>query len=271
MFGWKSVLSKNKTGFLLFFIISVVLAGVIRWRGTGTGLGIGDILLVCWYGSEPVVEFTLRSVLEIPGIWFFLHCYLYAAILFYPQHKLYQSDIVTIRMKSRRAWWKDIVLWLAGSECVYYGLFLLAVVLVNLDQAGTGWRPHAAGLLPGFEEAFPGISSFGFEQGYGIFWVRVLLMPVLIGITLGLFQLTLSLYIGFEWSILVSFSYFLVSLYKEDWWLIGNGTMLVRSELAGYPHQTLRIFLMCGGIILLSVWLGYWKLSRMDILQRRRS
>lgn len=271
MFGWKSVLSENKKGFLLFFIISIVLTGVLRWRGAGTGMGIGDILLICWYGSEPVIEFTLRSALKIPGIWFFLHCYLYAVILLCPQRKLYQADIVTVRLKSRRAWWRDIVLWLTESECIYYGIFLLAVLLVNLDQAGSSWLPHTTGTLPGLEEAFPGINSFEFEQGYGIFWIRVLLMPVLVGITLGLLQLTLSLYIGFEWSILVSFSYFLVSLYREDWWLIGNGTMLVRSELAGYPHQTFCIILLCCGIILASVWLGGWKLSRMDILQRRRS
>lgn len=270
MFGWKSVLSENKRGFLIFFFICIVLVGSIRWRGMETDLGIGDVLLICWYGSEPMREFTLRSVLKIPGIWFFLHCYLYAVILFYPQRKLYQTDMVTIRMKSRGEWWKDTVFWLIRSECVYYGIFLLSVVLVNIDRAGQSWQPHVEGTLSGLKEAFPGINSFGYEQGYGIFWIRVLLLPVLIGITLGLFQLTLSLYIGFEWSVLLSFSYFLSGLYKEDWWLIGNGTMLARSELAGFPHQTLGIVLMCCAIILLSCWFGYRRISQMDILQRRR-
>lgn len=270
MYGWKSVISENKKGFLLFFFISIILMGIIRWRGMEADLRPGDILLICWYGSEPLKEFSLKSILKIPGIWFFLHCYLYAGILFYPQRRLHQTEGVTIRMKSRCAWWRDVVLWVAESEGIYYGIFLFSLLLVNVDRLGRSWLPHSAGTLPALSEAFPGVSSFGFEQGYAVFWLRVLLLPAFIGITIGLLQLTLSLYVGFEWSILISFGYFLASLYKEDWWLIGNGTMLARSELAGCSHQTLRIMLLCCVIIILSYWLGYKRISGMDILQKRR-
>ena len=262
------LLKENSWKYLMFFIMFLILSIILQLNflketGGQYALNIQNLYVLLWYGREPVREYSTGNIIRIPGLWFWIHSVLYILLLRCTNRNEDYSYIWIVEQASRSRIWNQIVCRLILNTMIYMGLLWIAFDIAA--RIGKGLPQMTEGL-----EEMSGIYRHLTLDVSGNdlkFWMHVMIMPLLVCIALHMLQEVMAMFLGMQMSIVISFGYLFIANFVYGWGIIGNATMLSRSEFLGYSEDWWKTGLLCIFICILSYLIGYRRITKKDIME----
>lgn len=262
------LLKENSWKYLAFFAMFCILGIVLQLHfqketGGQYALNIQNLYVLLWYGREPVREYSAGNIIRIPGLWFWIHSVLYILLLRCTNRNEDYSYIWIVEQASRSRIWNQIVCRLILNTMIYMGLLRIAFDIAA--RIGKGLPQMTEGL-----EEMSGIYRHLTLDVSGNdlkFWMHVMIMPLLVCIALHMLQEVMAMFLGMQMSIVISFGYLFIANFVYGWGIIGNATMLSRSEFLGYSEDWWKTGLLCIFICILSYLIGYRRITKKDIME----
>ena len=262
------LLKENSWKYLIFFIMFLILGIILQLNflketGGQYALNIQNLYVLLWYGREPVREYSAGNIIRIPGLWFWIHSVLYILLLRCTNRNEDYSYIWIVEQASRSRIWNQIVCRLILNTMIYMGLLWIAFDIAA--RIGKGLPQMTEGL-----EEMSGIYRHLTLDVSGNdlrFWMHVMIMPLLVCIALHMLQEVMAMFLGMQMSIVISFGYLFIANFVYGWGIIGNATMLSRSEFLGYSEDWWKTGLLCIFICILSYLIGYRRITKKDIME----
>jgi hypothetical protein len=205
-------------------------------------------------------ELYADSTFQFPAYWFLFHGYLFFLIGFYPVSELYLGNgQALIRTRSRKIWIVSKLFSIFLNITLYYGCFLLLLLIGNLLHGGE--------IIPG-----NGIIGLGgiaiFNKSISDLFVAFILLPLLVSVALGVIQILMSLFLDPVLSFMAVVGYLIASVFWMNPLLIGNFSMLYRQDwISG--KATIDITtgtVLCFVLTVVALILGVIMFQRKDIL-----
>lgn len=186
--------------------------------------GASDLLSALWPVMSGSREYLVSQdrAFELPALWFLFHLYLSFLIGFYPAGDLGVGNGQTlVRTRTRAKWLMSKWLGAGGTILLYYGCFLLFLLIGNGRRGGS--------LLPA-----SGILEAGgillFERSFPELFLAFFLLPLLVSLALGTVQIVLSLFAGPVFAFMGMTAYLIASVFWKSPFLLGNFSMLYRQD-----------------------------------------
>ena len=262
------LLKENSWKYLIFFIMFLILGIILQLNflketGGQYALNIQNLYVLLWYGREPVREYSTGNIIRIPGLWFWIHSVLYILLLRCTNRNEDYSYIWIVEQASRSRIWNQIVCRLILNTMIYMGLLWIAFDIAA--RIGKGLPQMTEGL-----EEMSGIYRHLTLDVSGNdlrFWMHVMIMPLLVCIALHMLQEVMAMFLEMQMSIVISFGYLFIANFVYGWGIIGNATMLSRSEFLGYSEDWWKTGLLCISICIISYLIGYQRITKKDIME----
>lgn len=223
-------------------------------------LGINDLLINVMRGNFPF-DPSLQKGIDLPIVWFAYHALLSLLIGFYIYDDLKGSaSSVILRVHSKTKWWTSKIIWCVFSVCLYYILFLATCIIFILGFGNiSAGSPYVCKMF--FDISISHIENL---ELFFISWG----LPLIISISISIFQITISLIIKPLYSFFVIVCYLVISSFYCNQALIFNFAMVIRNS-AFYSNSgitasagiTIALF-----VTILSCFAGSFFVKRKDIL-----
>lgn len=264
------LLKENKWKYFAFFLVFTILGIVLQldFQAKTDGqyaLSVRSLYVLLWYGKEPIQNYLSSEMVEIPGLWFWVHGVVYLFLLRCFDRNAEYSYVWIVKHGSRSRIWNQVLYRLLLNGVIYTGLLWLALRLAAAFGKGALEIPPVEE-LDGLAGIYRNLSIVPSER-MPMFWIHVILMPLLVCITINILQETIAVFAGVPVSIMVSFGYFFVTVFAYHWGIIGNATMLARTELAGYASDWWKSGLLCLGISTVCYLAGRRRIIKEDIME----
>ncbi len=266
------LLKENSWKYLLFFTAFLILGVILQFdfqikTGEQCGLTVQNLYVLLWYGGEPIKVYSERAVAQVPGMWFWTHSILYVLMLRCIDRNAEHTYVWILSQGSRSRIWNQIVYRVVINGIIYMVLLWLALSLAAMFRGGKAELSEEAGVIESLEGVYRHLSISTHEDGL-MFWIYVFIMPMLVCMAIHMLQEVLAILNGAIISVVISFGYLFVSNFIYHWGLIGNASMLARSELLGYPADWWKSALVCIGICITCYIVGYIRIEKEDIMER---
>lgn len=231
------------------------------WNINSFSLSAGDLLLVSLGGKLPLYHQQAHTY-NFPMPWFIWHILICYFTLTYMSEDLSQGGVQVItRAKQKMWWWTSKCLWNMTVVIIYYAVGYLALwVLALLSGENRSWvlNPQIFQLF--FAQNLP-------DTYRPNLFTAVCVLPCLVGVTVNLMQMTLTLFIKPIFAFIIMCCYYIIGIYYAHPLVLTNYAIPVRSADIGiYNFQPLAGAMLCLLLCLLSVLVGAWKIRRKDIL-----
>lgn len=202
---------------------------------------------------------------EFPALWMLIMLLIFYYILFYPYHDLmgYGKQIL-VNSLSRVQWWLSKCCWIVASVSCYFLLLFLTALLFCVFLGIPLSFQISAYLYQYYIPAEKSAASLPLQVN-----IQLFLLPYLVVVAMGMFQMLLSLLIKPIYSFSLTVAVMLASSYYTKPFMIGNYAMALRSNLLmknGVSENTGILFTMI--IIIFSVTIGSFIFKRYDIINK---
>jgi hypothetical protein len=219
---------------------------------------LSELLPVMGGAREYVL--SADSSFQLPAYWFLFHVYLFFLIGFYPVSELYLGNgQALIRTRSRKIWIVSKLFSIFLNITLYYGCFLLLLLIGNLLHGGE--------IIP--RNGIIGLGGIAiFNKSISDLFVAFILLPLLVSVALGVIQILMSLFLDPVLSFMAVVGYLIASVFWMNPLLIGNFSMLYRQDwISG--KATIDITtgtVLCFVLTVVALILGVIMFQRKDIL-----
>lgn len=226
--------------------------------------GIGDYWMHLYGGMREYIP-EPGNAFVFPAIWMILFLLGSFLVLHYPLQDLHSVGTqILIRTKGRSSWWLSKCCWNVIASFTYHGMILLTLILLcAVFQVPFRWELTTSAITSMF-------GLFVDEVPTGGVPYLVLVLPIVLVLSLNLFQMFLTLFMKPIFSFLCSSAMFLVSAYWMSPIALGNYGMVLRMNWATEggvdPEKGILIFLVIG---MVSVVGGLIRFRRMDIINEQ--
>jgi hypothetical protein len=221
-----------------------------------------DLLSDLWPVMSGAREYVLTadSSFQFPAYWFLFHAFLFFLIGFYPVSELYLGNGQALtRTRSRKLWMASKVISVVLNITLYYGCYLLFMLIGNLLHGGE--------IIPG--NGIIGLAGIAIFQKSGMeLFADFILLPLLVSVTLGIIQMILSLFLDPVLSFMAVIGYIIASIFCMNPLLIGNFSMLYRQDWISGKSAMNAItgIVLCVVLTVAALVLGMILFQRKDIL-----
>lgn len=251
----------NRGKWLFALLVQVYFCTLAGRLSLNSNAPIGFLeRLTFLFQGLPEYHLSQTGTFELPVHWLIFHAFLLFLAGFYPVQDLTQSGGQAFIRSGRRGYWLlSKALWVCATVAGYY-LMLTGVLAVCSLPAGGPWAPPAAmSALFGIN-----VAELSFSEIMLYWWV----MPILVSAALCLTEVLLSLFIEPLLAFFVMLSCLVASVFWTSPALIGNYSMLLRSNLlSGDPAISAQnCFAVCLLLIALASVLGTKLFRSKDIL-----
>lgn len=244
----------------LWLVPTLIMFDMLQfYNDSGT---LGDYLLYIFCGMEPVEGIGTLEQIQLPIPWLVV----VGGSLFISLDYL-QNDLTTagqqilVRCHSRKMWYLSKCLWNISNCFVYFGIGVIAPVILSLMSGGLELVPSSELTASLFWSATP-IEI----PGLRVFTIAIVL-PFLTMAALNMLQMTLCLFLKPIFSFLSCVCLLIVSLFWCSPFSLGNGAMALRSSVMasnGINPAVCAVF--CITVLLICVIVGTIKFQSYDIL-----
>ena len=229
------------------------------------GLSFGDVVLTQTGGILPRKMASVAKEFSFPVKWLFLHALILYFTLSYTSDDLTRCGMQVItRTGSKWAWWLSKCLWNLTAVASYYlasmgTLFLLCVA----TGKAPGMTLNSAVFMAPFAELLPEWAAAGREM-----FLALCVMPCVVGITLNIVQMVLTLYIKPIIAYILVCVYLIAGVFYVHPSLLSNYALTVRSQAVGfYALNCSDGLIICTLICLAAVVVGGIRMQKMDLIQ----
>ncbi|MCD7827018.1 MAG: hypothetical protein LUG85_00555 [Clostridiales bacterium] len=226
---------------------------------------LGNYLLYVHKGMEEYV-FGYLNRFDIPVIWICFHMLAYYIVMYYPYNDIDGfGKSILINSKNRKLWFLSKCCWVVFSIVLYFAVFMAVQTVICLIFGDTVSLDVTQAEMYG-RIRFTVMDFEGYPTEIPL---QLILLPLLVCISVGLVQLTLSLIIKPLYSYIVSAAVLIVSAYYVSPFLIGNYAMVQRSSMfIENGVSTAQGLICCGVVCAASVIAGLIIFNRYDILNK---
>lgn len=236
---------------VLLMIIALILipaniSNTIYERTTEFGkLGFFDYLFYMLSGAELFITEKIDE-LEIPIAWMAMQFFCSFLIFDYVYYDLKGvGRNVLIKSKSKFKWWFSKCICTCTMVISVYGILFVSSLVVTLFSSGDSKELHMKliGTICELE---------GNYEANKDMMVYLILVPLIVSISISLFQMLVSQWVKPVLSMVVIMSVSVFSVYSNSKLLWGNWSMILRSDLCvadGVPGPTAVILALILGVI----------------------
>ncbi len=226
-------------------------------------LSVMDFIIYNFRGMR-VYSPDLGEEYRLPAVWLIYQVFISLIVGYYPVRDLagYGKNTL-LRTRSRITWFLSKIIWTLCMVLVYYLIIFLAAVFFSLVSG------NSLSFFPTYDATL----LFG-EIDLNTVYVETLtvymiFIPFLISAVMSIVQVVAS-YIVSPFVSFIGISVFMVACtYVAKPWLVGNGSMILRTKfhsIYGFTAEDILLWLL---IYLLSALIvGFIYFSRKDILRR---
>ncbi len=252
---------QNRWKWLFAFMIHVFLC-IRTFHSILFYAGSSDLLSALWQTMGGAREYLLSSdsSFQLPAYWFLFHIYLFFLIGFYPAGELYSGNgQALVRTRTRAMWLISKCISVVVNIVLYYGCFLLTMLIGNLVCGGTVIPRGGIIGLAGIRVAGKSVTEL---------LTAFIFLPVCVSTALGVMQVVLSLFVGPVLSFMLNIAYMTASVFWMKPFFIGNYSMLYRqSWVSGNTNLSVTGgILRCLVLASLSFAVGMLLFQKKDIL-----
>jgi hypothetical protein len=215
-------------------------------------------------GLLPMIKFSAEKAVQIPTSWLLTHILICYFTLHYLNDDLSHGGIQIIyRMRKKSLWWLSKVIWniISVTSCYAVGYGILYVLCVLTGKNG-GFAINQMLFSVIFSESLPNIYA-----GENSLFLYLCALPCVVGITISLLQMTLTLFVKPIFAYIASCVYFIAGLYYAHPVLISNYAMPVRGAVIGiYSFDFVSGISICLVYCLAAIVIGLIRINKMDII-----
>lgn len=240
---------------------SLMIAGHLP----NSSVSFADYILYTFRGMQKysVDPENIKQGFYIPALWLLLNLYLGYIIGNYPLKDLHgYGQQILIRSKARTQWWVGKVIWNIVCVLAFYAVGYLTVIVITLATGTLSLTPSAAVAL-----YCGGMDISGWTGNGGI--IVAMIQPVISSLALCLIQMVLSFFIKSVFSYIVTIIILVLSAFYCSEFLIGNYSMMLRSNLILKGGVEFHFAVLFGCLLMAaSIVIGLLRFKRMDILEK---
>lgn len=249
--------------FLLYFISWYFFHLVSINRDTGLIQNIPstlDCFVYLFRGMEIYVPSPDKPFM-VPVLWLLFNGYLAFVVAGYPSKDLYHFGLhLLIRSESRIKWWISKCIWNIINVCFYYfiAFFTVSIASIQFGKFGLVLSEQIARL----------ISEVNLIQSKGILFY-LFTIPLAMSLALSLVQMLVEFLFRPIFGVLVIVVILVSSAYYFSPFLIGNTSMILRSEFVltnGIKTSFSLTFLWV--IVCFLIFVGCFYFRKKDILEK---
>lgn len=224
---------------------------------------ITDSLLFFFRGMKKYVPVS-GAPFELPIIWLIPNFVLGLIIAKYPTNDLHgYGKILLIESGNRRCWITSKYLWVYVCVIIYYLILYIVIILFSLL-----WGSFSLDITT---KIFSTIFDFYIiEQNTTLVIFSIVFLPLTTSLTLCSIQLLFEIIIGPVYSFLMTICLLISSAYFFSPFLIGNYSMILRSNLVIESGINIYTSFICNIILqIISLIGGITYFNKKDILSTR--
>jgi hypothetical protein len=227
-------------------------------------LSLGDVIMFELGGSLPMMAFSVESAAQLPTAWLLAHILICYFTLYYLNDDLSHEGMqIIFRMRDKSLWWLSKVIWniISVVLCYLVGYGILYVLCMLTGKNG-GLSINPALFSFAFSEAFPNL-----PVSESTLFLCLCVLPCVVGITISLLQMALTLFVKPIFAYIASCVYFIGGSYYAHPLMISNYAMPVRGAAIGiYNFRFASGIWVCLIFCLAAIIVGSVRLNKMDIV-----
>lgn len=229
---WKSFTFSVVLFLSVIFMFHLYTVNYVQAVGSNAKYGFFDLLIVFFWGNEPV-EYDVAAAgfngsgIPVSMVWLCFFCYLSYMVGYYTRDDLkINANNCLLRIGSKEIWWVSKCIWCVMTVVILYGLLLLCILLFvfGFGDLRSSFHPelmvqyNGCDLTPGSE---PSLLLISF------------ILPLVTSVVISLVQICISIYIKPIFCFFFSLVYLLCASYFSHPLLIYNYTMICRNKELG--------------------------------------
>lgn len=234
------------------------------WDINSMALSFGDVIMFELGGSLPMMAFSVENTAGLPTAWLLAHILICYFTLYYLSDDLSHGGMqIIFRMRDKSLWWLSKVIWniisVVSCYLVGYGTLYILCVLTG-KNAGLSINPALFSVA--FSEALPNMQASESAQ-----FLCLCVLPCVVGITINLLQMALTLFVKPIFAYIASCVYFIGGAYYAHPLMISNYAMPVRGAAIGiYNFRFAPGVWICLIFCLAAIIAGSVRINKMDIV-----
>ena len=249
--------------FHIFYFEVHTLSGVEQLH-----LSYGDLLLYELGGILPMLQMPESGdTIPFPTLWLLFHIFISYTSLHFLQHDLSSGGIqVIVREKSKTLWLLSKYLWTGLSTALLYATACLTLfLLTRLTGNEGGFSLNGDLFAASAAEALPQLA-----RSETNLFLSVVVLPCLVGVTISLAQMLLTLFMKPVIAFLATCSYYIAGIYYANPVMLSNYAMPVRSaEIGIYNFDWGTGMILCAVLSIAAVIAGVYRINHMDLATGR--
>lgn len=230
------------------------------WDVISISNSAGDLFLSELGGELPPYYDNLQSY-SFPTVWFVFHILICYFTLPYMREDLSQGGIQVITRTNRKLWWvSKCVLNISVVAAYYFICYTSLLILALCSGRNLTWELNGRIFSFYFAQSLP-------ESHSGNLFMSICVLPCLVGITINLGQMFLTLYVKPIFAFISACIYYIVGIFYAHPLVISNYAIPVRSaEIGLYNFQPVFGIVLCLLSSLAFIVIGAMKIQKQDIL-----
>lgn len=218
---WKFVLAFVFSFFCCFLLNRIVVERVNSGMLREQSPGFQDSILYILGGMVKYVE-SDKIRFEIPINWTAVQLLVTSCIFLYPIKDLYErGNYMLILSGSKKRWWISKCIWSQIQVIILYGCIWCGAIFAALIL-----REDFSGLS---NDILNVVMNVSFYQSSGMI-IYIMIMPIVHSLMAAIVQINISLVTGPVLSIAIVLTYQVLSAYSQRIYLLGNYSMILRSD-----------------------------------------
>jgi len=267
IYDMKIILSFQHKRHLIFIIIIVFLFMLFHRKVNGytailedDGIGFWDYLIYIFCGKNKMNNLTQLDIFDMPVEWLLIHSYILLAVGTYPKVEYGERGYqFLLRAGNKWCWWISKGFYIITDVMLYYfSIMLVALVFSILN--GTSINNINKDIL------YYVFGIDGSKLTMNDIVRSTVIMPLLIIIALCITLMFISFVVNIMISVIILLAYLSVSAYWCSKWLLGNYTMVLRTDEVPFVAGVL---IACGITVIFFLW-GYLYFNQMDMIGKQR-
>lgn len=228
------------------------------------GVSYGDY---CFYLYGGMYEYIpdVANAFRFPVVWITVFLVIPFLLLNYPFKDLFGAgQQILVRSGRRTAWWMSKCCWnILGTILYHLIMQLTALALFGVLRMEISNRIHMDFIRLAFQIGHQEV----WEQS--ILPFAVAFLPILVSVSINMFQMTLSLFVKPIFGFFTVSLLFLASAYRLSSWLIGNYAMIYRYDWMLKTGVSMKVGAgMVASLLFVSVIAGLIRFRYYDILEK---
>ena len=254
---------------LYFIYIFFVFIAVIQFQAITRSFeifdySVGDCILYIYGGKKEYIP-RIGESFEPPYLWLTNHILLlYFGLNYMPKDLQGFGQQIIYRSGGRLTWWLSKCFWNVSFIFLFYFFGYLTIIILSLIN-GAEFSLDLSGPITTIIDF--GSERIQFETNDLSF--EIVLLPLLFSVSINMFQMMLSLLFKPIFSFVITVGICVASSYKLSLFLFGNYSMALRCNKAvanGFNSTSAIACLI--SILTISIFIGEYKITRCDILNR---